>query len=64
MFERELVEIGLNEKEAKVYLASLELGQSAVQGISSRSGVNRATTYFIIEGLTAKGLISSFHQGK
>jgi len=64
MLERELMEIGLNEKEVKVYLASLELGQSAVQGIANKSSVNRATTYFIIEGLMAKGLISSFHQGK
>lgn len=64
MLERELVEIGLNEKEAKVYLASLELGQSAVQTIANKAGVNRATTYFVIEGLMAKGLISSFHQGK
>ncbi len=58
------MEIGLNEKEAKVYLASLELGQSAVQAIANKAGVNRATTYFIIEALMAKGLISSFHQGK
>lgn len=64
MFERELMEIGLNEKEVKVYLASLELGQSAVQAIANKSGVNRATTYFVIEGLMEKGLISSFHQGK
>ena len=64
MLERELMEIGLNEKEVKVYLASLELGQSAVQAIANKSGVNRATTYFVIEGLTTKGLISSFHQGK
>ena len=64
MLDRELMEIGLNEKEVKVYLASLELGQSAVQAIANKSGVNRATTYFVIEGLTTKGLISSFHQGK
>ncbi|NTW13456.1 MAG: hypothetical protein HGA31_00300 [Candidatus Moranbacteria bacterium] len=64
MLERELMEIGLNEKEVKVYLASLELGQSAVQGISNKAGVNRATTYFVIEGLMEKGLMSSFHKGK
>ncbi|NTW30220.1 MAG: hypothetical protein HGA33_03005 [Candidatus Moranbacteria bacterium] len=64
MLERELMEIGLNEKEAKVYLASLELGQSVVQAIANKAGVNRATTYFVIEGLMAKGLMSSFHQGK
>ncbi|MEI8343842.1 MAG: helix-turn-helix domain-containing protein [Candidatus Moraniibacteriota bacterium] len=64
MLERELIEFGLNEKEAKVYLASLELGQSVAQAVANKAGVNRATTYFIIEALTAKGLVSSFHQGK
>ncbi|MCD6149397.1 hypothetical protein J7J13_01250 [bacterium] len=64
MLEKELQEIGLNEKEAKVYLASLELGQSTVQKISQKAGVNRATAYFIIESLARKGLVSSFHQNK
>lgn len=64
MLERELIDIGLNEKEAKVYLASLELGQSVVQEIAQKAGVNRATAYFIIEGLMKMGLMSSFHKGK
>ena len=64
MLERDLIEIGLNEKEAKVYLASLELGQSTVQDISKKAGVNRATTYFVIEALMKSGLMSSFHKGK
>jgi len=64
MLEKELQEIGFNEKEARVYLASLELGQSTVQKISQKAGVNRATAYFIIESLTKKGLMSSFHQNK
>lgn len=56
--------LGLAEKEAKVYLSSLELGQATVQTIASKAGVNRATTYVIIESLTAKGLVASFEQGK
>lgn len=64
MLERDLIEIGLNEKEAKVYLASLELGQSTVQDIAKKAAVNRATTYFVIEGLMKSGLMSSFHKGK
>jgi len=64
MLEKELQEIGLNEKEARVYLSSLELGQSTVQKISQKAGVNRATAYFIIESLTRKGLMSSFQQNK
>jgi len=64
MLERDLQDIGLNEKEAKIYLASLELGQSVVQDIAKKAGVNRATTYFVIEGLMKMGLMSSFHKGK
>ncbi|HPN54716.1 MAG TPA: helix-turn-helix domain-containing protein [Candidatus Moranbacteria bacterium] len=64
MLEQELISIGLNEKETKVYLASLELGQSTVQSIAVKAGINRATTYFIIDGLMQRGLITSFNKGK
>jgi len=61
---RELVNLGLSEKEAKVYLAALELGKSPVQPIAQKAGVNRATTYVIIESLSKKGLMSSYHEAK
>lgn len=64
MLEQELISIGLNEKEAKIYLSSLELGQSTVQSIAVKAAINRATTYFVIDGLMQKGLVSSFHKGK
>lgn len=64
MLEQELISIGLNEKEAKIYLSSLELGQSTVQSIAVKAAINRATTYFIIDGLMQRGLMSSFHKGK
>ena len=53
---QDLQQIGLTEKEAKVYLAALELGEKAVQVIAQKAGVNRATTYFILESLIEKGL--------
>ena len=61
---RELVNLGLSEKEAKVYLAALELGRSAVQKIAQKAEVNRATTYVILESLMKKGLVSSYTEGK
>jgi sugar-specific transcriptional regulator TrmB len=64
MLDKDLQNLGLNEKEAKVYLAALELGQSTVQQIAQKAGINRATAYFIIEGLMTAGLMSSFLQGK
>jgi sugar-specific transcriptional regulator TrmB len=61
---RELTYLGLSEKEAKVYLAALELGKSPVQKVAEKAGVNRATTYVIIEGLMKKGLMSTYTEGK
>ncbi len=61
---RELGHFGLSEKEASVYLASLELGPSPVQDISHKAKVNRATTYVMIESLMGRGLMSSFVRGK
>lgn len=55
--------IGLGEKEARVYLASLELGSSNVANISHRARVNRVTAYDILEKLMAKGLVNSFTKG-
>ncbi len=64
MLEKELQKLGLSEKEAKVYLASLELGPSVVQVLARKAGVNRATTYVMIESLIKRGLMSSFEKGK
>ncbi|MBU4431940.1 hypothetical protein KKD60_01575, partial [Patescibacteria group bacterium] len=61
---KELKNLGLAEKEAKVYLATLELGQSTVQKISEKAKVNRATTYVVIESLIQKGLMSSAYENK
>lgn len=64
MLAQELQKIGLSEKEAKVYLAAMELGQAPVQKISQKAKVNRATTYVILEGLQKKGVISTIDKGK
>ena len=63
MVERELVRLGLSQKEAQVYLASLELGPAPMQDISKQAGVNRATTYLMVEMLTERGLMSSIERG-
>jgi sugar-specific transcriptional regulator TrmB len=62
--EKELEKIGLSEKEAKVYLAALELGPSTAQTIAAKATVNRPTTYIMIESLIKRGLMSSFEKGK
>ncbi len=62
--KHELEHLGLSEKEARVYLAALELGPSPVQDICHRAKVNRATTYVMIESLATRGLMSVFQKGK
>ncbi len=49
---------GLNEKETKVYLATLKLGQSKVNDIAKKAKILRETTYFVLNSLIEKGLIS------
>lgn len=52
-----LKELGLEEKEASVYLASLVLGPTTILKLSKQSEVNRTTTYEIIASLERKGLM-------
>ncbi len=61
---KELENIGLSEKEAKVYLAALALGPSTAQAIAAKATVNRSNTYVMIESLIKRGLMSSFEKGK
>ena len=60
----QLVQIGLSEKEARVYLASLAQGPSTVQDLSLSAQVNRATAYLVVESLKERGLLSTFEQDK
>lgn len=62
--DKNLITLGLSQKEASVYLASLELGPTTAQNIAKKAGVNRPTTYVMIESLTKRGLMSSFEKGK
>lgn len=61
---KELQGIGLSDKEAKVYLAGLELGPATAQQIAAKATVNRPSAYIAIESLIKRGLMSSFQKGK
>jgi len=52
------MEFGLSEKEAKVYLALLELGMATVHKIAEASSLNRSSTYVILGSLKRKSLVS------
>lgn len=53
-----LEQFGLSKNEAKVYVASLELGAAYVSRIAAKAGINRTTAYDILEYLVGKGLAS------
>jgi HTH-type transcriptional regulator, sugar sensing transcriptional regulator len=61
---KELQDIGLSEKEARVYLASLELGRTTAEKLAKHAKVNRSTTYVQLESLMRKGLASTYEEDK
>ncbi len=61
---KQITEFGLDDKEAKVFLASLELGGENVLTIAKKAGINRVATYEALESLSKQGLVSSFIKGK
>lgn len=56
--------VGLNEKEAKIYLSLLRLGPQAVSIIAKKGGLNRSSCYIILERLMQKGFIEKLIQEK
>ena len=59
-----LKQAGLNEKQAAVYIALLELGTATVHPIATKAQVKRPTTYLILEELQVKGLVSVIPRAK
>ncbi|MFA6171419.1 MAG: helix-turn-helix domain-containing protein [Patescibacteria group bacterium] len=55
--QKELIGLGFNKKEAKVYLALLELGPGTATEIARKAGINRTTSYDILEALSSNGLV-------
>lgn len=62
--EQTLKNFGLTEKQAKVYLACLELGSASVQQISRQANVPRTTCYELLEQLRGQGLVATFKKKK
>jgi len=63
MLYQQLQDAGLNETEAKIYLAALELGETTVSRIARKSGIKRTTVYLSLENLKKRGLISQITKG-
>ncbi len=60
---KKLEQTGLNKKEARIYLASLELGESTIQEIAKKSGVKRTSIYNLVDDLVKRGVIEVVNRG-
>ena len=56
---KELQDLGLSEKEARVYL-----GQTTADKLAKHAKVNRSTTYVQLESLMKVGLMSTHEERK
>ena len=59
-----LKDLGLEEKEAKIYLALLELGEATVLTIAKKAGIKRPTAYLALGALEEKGFVSRISKGR
>jgi HTH-type transcriptional regulator, sugar sensing transcriptional regulator len=59
-----LKNIGLNEKEAQIYIALLQLGKATPYQVSKHSQIKKPTTYVILEGLIDKGIVEQIPRTK
>ncbi|WP_062260108.1 TrmB family transcriptional regulator [Endozoicomonas arenosclerae] len=59
-----LEQLGLDQKEIKLYMALLKLGTASIRDIAAEAGINRGTTYETLKVLASKGIVSYFPKGK
>lgn len=59
---KELEQFGLDNKKAKVYLAVLELGEAKAFSIAKKAGLERPTTYDILEKLIKERWINFYEK--
>lgn len=62
--QKELQKIGLQNDEAVVYTASLELGPATVLEIARKTGLNRTTLYAVTDRLIEKRLLAQSPHGR
>lgn len=56
--------IGLKERQAKIYLACLELGETTVIEIARKTGIKRTTVYENLNEMIGDGYIETTAKGK
>jgi sugar-specific transcriptional regulator TrmB len=61
--EDQLAQLGLDAKEARFYLAALELGQAPVRVIAQKAGISRTNAYDVLIRLIRKGALTQVERG-
>lgn len=64
MLKKELEKLNLSPREADVYMALLELGETSIERISLKSKIKRTTVYDVVKMLKDKGLIGTLKRKK
>lgn len=55
-----LKRLGLEEKEAALYLSALNAGETGMAELAKKSGLKRSSAYLVFRALEQKGLMGSF----
>lgn len=58
LLKKTLIEFGLSDKEATVYLGLLELEVATVQEVTKKTDLNRSSIYVVLDMLKKRGLVS------
>jgi sugar-specific transcriptional regulator TrmB len=58
MLTEDLIDFGLSEKEAKIYVSLLKLEIAPVGEISKQAEINRSTSYVTLDSLIRKGFVT------
>jgi len=61
---QQLIQIGLSEKEAKVYTSMLSVGMMSISQIARKAEIKRPTAYHVIDSLLQKNLIQKIPKRK
>jgi len=59
-----LKNIGLNEKEAKVYVSLLQTGKSTAYSVAKHANLKKPTTYVVLEDLIDRGVVFKVPRAK
>src|SRR6056297_1526512 len=57
-----LTKLGIQKKQAKIYLACLELGSATIQELAEKSNVKRTSIYNFLEDIKNLGLVSEIKE--